>query len=199
MPSAAFAIEGFYLGGGAVYQTNTGDFKEESLIPVSATEAAAIPKVEDGVGYGIVFGYGFHPDWAAQMNYEVSVSDGQFGTETTDVTRYSVDFLIKYRLAAGRKIEPYFLLGGNFAKLVIEEGAFNLSTSQSENAEFTGYGASAGLGFDFHISSRISIGTDVLYRYVEYDEYKGVLVDGLLDEKLDGSSVRVMAAVLLHF
>jgi hypothetical protein len=119
------------------------------------------PQLEAGVGGHIYFDYRFAPQLAAMVSTHVTTEDGKGITAADgDILFFaipSIDFKY-YLFSSSGRFDPYAMLGVGF--YLVSEG------SQRNGTMAVGFGANAGLGFDFYISPALSANANVAFRSI---------------------------------
>lgn len=148
------------------------------------------PELDPGVGGYVYFDYRWSPQFSTQFSVIVTTEDGTGISGGDD----GIEFLgiptfdLKFYLFANKESrwDPYGLIGVGFYAL--SEG------SVSNGTWAFGIGADLGLGFDFYVSERFSLGFATVFRAIGF-------IDSL-DGPQNGTSefpVSLMANVAYHF
>lgn len=119
------------------------------------------PQLDPGVGGYVYFDYRWSPQFSTQFGVLVTtqdgtgISNGDNGIEFLGIPTFDLKF---YILSEPSRWDPYGLLGiGVYA--VTEGTAKNGTTA-------VGVGADVGLGTDFYITERISVGMAAIFRSI---------------------------------
>lgn len=119
------------------------------------------PELDPGVGGYVYFDYRWSPQFSTQFGVLVTTQDGtgisrgDNGIEFLGIPTFDLKF---YILSSPSRWDPYGLIGmGVYATT---EG------SQSNGTVAIGIGANLGLGCDFYISERFSIGLSAIFRSI---------------------------------
>lgn len=121
------------------------------------------PELDPGVGGYIYFDYRWSPQFSTQFGVVVTTEDGK-GTSSGDngiifmgIPTFDLKF---YILSKESRWDPYGLIGVGF--YAITEG------SQSNGTMAFGIGADLGVGCDFYISERFSLGLSTVFRSIGF-------------------------------
>ncbi len=119
------------------------------------------PELSPGVGGYLYFDYRWSPQFSTQFGVIVTTEDGQGisagdnGIEFLGIPTFDLKF---YVLSEPSRWDPYGLIGiGVYA---VTEG------SNSNGTLAVGIGADLGLGTDFYISERFSVGLAAVFRSI---------------------------------
>jgi len=121
----------------------------------------AKPELDPGIGGIVYFDYRWSPQFSTQFGIIVStedgsgISDGDNGIEFLGIPTFDLKF---YILSEPSRWDPYASIGmGVYA---ITEG------TQSNGTTAVGIGANLGLGADFYITERLSLGMSAVFRSI---------------------------------
>ncbi len=119
------------------------------------------PQLDPGVGGYVFFDYRWSPQFSTQFSVIVTtqdgtgISNGDNGIEFLGIPTFDLKF---YLLSTPSRWDPYGLIGmGVYA--VTEGTAKNGTTA-------VGIGANLGLGTDFYITERFSVGLSAIFRSI---------------------------------
>lgn len=119
------------------------------------------PQLDPGVGGHIYFDYRFAPQLSSQVSVHVTTENGNGITAGDNGILYfaipSVDFKYYLFQSSGR-FDPYAMLGVGF--YLVSEG------EQRNGSMAVGFGANAGLGFDFYLSPALSANANIAFRSI---------------------------------
>ena len=124
-------------------------------------------QLDPGVGGYIAFDYRFHPHWSAEVGVGVTLQDGtgiSAGDNNTLLLAIPT-FDLKYYFLGESRWDPYALLGVGFYTLT--EGSANNGTTA------VGIGSNIGIGTDFYITERFSVGVTASFRAIALIESIG--------------------------
>lgn len=120
-----------------------------------------LPELDPGVGGYLYFDYRWSPQFSTQFGVLVTTEDGtgrsngDNGIEFLGIPTFDLKF---YILSNPSRWDPYGLIGiGVYA---ITEG------SADNGTKAVGVGANVGLGFDYYVSERFSIGLAAVFRSI---------------------------------
>lgn len=121
----------------------------------------SMPELEMGVGGYAFFDYRWSPQFSTQVSFFITDQDGK-GASSGDndiqllgVPTFDLKF---YILTNPSRWDPYGLIGVGF--FVATEGSAN------NGSKCFGVGADIGLGTDFYISERFSVGAAAIFRSI---------------------------------
>lgn len=142
-------------------ETSGGNFTV-GLGPVGNIYAVdSNPELDPGVGGYVYFDYRWSPQFSTQFGVIVTTQDGtgitsgDDGIEFLGIPTFDLKF---YILSNPSRWDPYGLIGmGVYA---ISEG------TQKNGTVAVGIGADLGLGCDFYVSERLSIGMATIFRSI---------------------------------
>lgn len=124
-------------------------------------------QLDPGVGGYIAFDYRFHPHWSAEVGVGVTLQDGtgiSAGDNNTLLLAIPT-FDLKYYFLGESRWDPYVLLGVGF--YAITEGSNDNGTTA------VGIGSNIGIGTDFFITERFSVGATASFRPIAFIESIG--------------------------
>ncbi|MFQ5579371.1 MAG: porin family protein [Nitrospiria bacterium] len=149
----SFAKQGLYLGAEILYNNISGDF-----------DGTNGPDSDDGGGVGLILGYGFTPNFSAQLNLDVSFHDASVvtGSPVSDSTLNAFLLVVKYNFLSGQQLRPYVNGGLGVFSFNIDDPFLDV--------ELSGDGLQLGLGVDYIISPNISFGFGIERWFIDYDE-----------------------------
>lgn len=148
------------------------------------------PELDPGIGGYVYFDYRWSPQFSTQFSVIVTTEDGTGISAGDD----GIEFLgiptfdLKFYLFANKETrwDPYGLIGVGF---------YALSEGTAGNGTLAfGIGADLGLGFDFYVSERFSLGFATVFRAIGF-------IDSIGGNK-NGTSefpVSLMANVAYHW
>lgn len=119
------------------------------------------PELSPGVGGYVFFDYRWSPQFSTQFSVIVTtedgtgISNGDDGIEWLGIPTFDLKF---YILTNPSRWDPYGLIGMGF--YAITEGSINNGTKAF------GIGADIGIGTDFYISERFSVGLQTVFRSI---------------------------------
>lgn len=119
------------------------------------------PQLSPGVGGYVYFDYRWSPQLSTQFNFIVSTEDGSGPNSGDNGIMFfglpAIDFKY-YVLSSESHWDPYIMAG---------VGLYVLSEGSVDNGTLAvGYGANAGLGCDYYLSEKWSIGAAASFRGV---------------------------------
>jgi len=121
----------------------------------------ANPQLKIGPGGGIAIDFRFNQRWALESDFYFSIHDGK-GANAGDNSQYLLGVpnvnLKFYFMSEEANIEPYALAG--IGLYFLTEG------SRSDNTGGVGMGAQIGLGVDFYVAERLSVGLSAQFRSI---------------------------------
>ncbi|MFA4873964.1 MAG: outer membrane beta-barrel protein [bacterium] len=119
------------------------------------------PELSPGIGGYVYFDYRWSPQFSTQFGVLVTTEDGQGissgddGIEFLGIPTFDLKF---YILSNPSRWDPYGLIG---------LGVYAVSEGSNKNGTFAiGVGADIGLGTDFYISERFSVGLAAIFRSI---------------------------------
>ena len=121
----------------------------------------ARPELSPGVGGFIYFDYRWSPQFSTQFTFLISDQDGRGISSGDDsilfmgVPTFDLKF---YILKNPSRWDPYGLVGVGF--FAVSEGG------RSDGSQAFGIGADIGLGTDFYITERFSVGLSCIFRSI---------------------------------
>ena len=124
-------------------------------------------QLDPGIGGYIAFDYRFHPHWSAEVGVMVTLQDGT-GISAGDKNTLLLGiptFDLKYYFLGESRWDPYVLLGVGF--YAITEG------SNNNGSTAFGIGSNMGIGCDFYITERFSVGVTASFRPIAFIESIG--------------------------
>lgn len=119
------------------------------------------PELDPGVGGYVYFDYRWSPQFSTQFGILVTTEDGtgisrgDNGIEFLGIPTFDLKF---YIFSAESRWDPYGLIGIGF--YAVTEG------SNSNGTVAVGIGADIGLGCDFYISEKFSVGMSAVFRSI---------------------------------
>ncbi len=168
----AAASEGFYLGLQMPFDFIRGDFNGSDL-----------PTVDTGAGIGVIAGYGFTPDFSAEMDWSVSSHNSEGAT--IDFAEFSIN--AKYLFGESPQAAP-FLIGGI--------GSYTLGDS---SLRFGGSGYNLGLGVDFYLAPGTTFGVALIRKFITYDRIVESDVPLVLLRNINGDTTTLRFDLTAHF
>lgn len=171
MVQAANAKEGFYLGGQIPYNMVGGDFDDKSA-----------PKVDPGIGIGLIAGYTFVPSFSLEVDW--SGSSHKSGSSTIGFGELSLN--AKYSLLT-TELQPYLLAG---------IGSFALG---DDSLTFGGTGYNLGFGADFYATPNVSFGVGIFRKLITYDKILKSDPGLVLLKNIKGDTTSIRFDVTYHF
>lgn len=146
VPFSAYAVGNFSMGLGPVGNVYIVDSN---------------PELDPGVGGYVYFDYRWSPQFSTQVGVIVTtqdgtgISNGDAGIEFLGIPTFDLKFFL---LSSESRWDPYGLLGmGVYA---ISEGTNTNGTTA------VGVGANVGIGSDYYLTERISVGLAFVYRSI---------------------------------
>jgi len=124
-------------------------------------------QLDPGIGGFLAFDYRFHQHWSAEVGVMVTLQDGT-GISAGDNNTLLLGiptFDLKYYFLGESRWDPYVLMGVGFYALT--EGSNNNGTT------CVGIGANMGVGTDFYITERFSVGVTASFRAIALIESIG--------------------------
>jgi len=194
-----FAKSGFYLGLARPYNSIAGDFTGKNVLH-GGGEVIAIPKMTSSFGYGGLLGYRFGHG-ALEASYLRSTHGAAFLDVASRAEYHLVNLDARYYLFAGKPVQPFALIGATLNWLIVKNGS--ATETEVGNATFAGGGFNAGTGIALHLTRRLSVSGEAVYRYLGYSGENGVKgVSGEwkeISDGLDGSGLGIIAAMRFTF
>jgi len=134
---------GVYLGFQIPYNMIDGDF-----------DGTTMPKVDSGIGFGLILGYSFNP----QFGMEIDWAGSGHNSEGADITFSELSLNMKFSFVPKGTAHPFLFAG---------IGAFTLGDS---SLTFGGTGYNLGIGVDFQVADTNTIGLALIRKIITYDE-----------------------------
>jgi len=194
-----YAKSGFYLGLARPYNSIAGDFTGKNVLH-GGGEVIAIPKIVSSFGYGGLLGYRF-VQGALEASYLRSTHSAAFLDAASRAEYHIVNLDARYHLFASTPVQPFVLIGATLDWLIVKNGS--ATETEVGDGTFAGGGFNGGIGIAFHLTRRLSISGEAVYRYLGYSGENGVKgVSGQwkeISDGLDGSGLGVTAAMRFTF
>ncbi len=134
---------GAYLGFHIPYNMIDGDF-----------DGTTMPKVDSGIGFGLILGYSFNP----QFGMEIDWAGSGHNSEGADITFGELSLNMKFSFVPEGPARPFLFAG---------IGTFTLGDS---SLTFGGTGYNLGFGVDFQVGDTNTIGLALIRKIITYDE-----------------------------
>lgn len=134
---------GMYLGFEIPYNRIGGDF-----------DGTTMPKVDPGIGFGLILGYSFNP----QFGMEIDWAGSSHNSAGADIGFGEFSLNMKFSFLAEGSARP-FLFGGI--------GSFTLGDN---SLMFGGKGYNLGFGVDIAVSNENTIGIALIRKIITYDK-----------------------------
>lgn len=119
------------------------------------------PEMDPGVGGYIYFDYRWSPQLSTQVSVMVTTEDGDgpdngdHGIELLGIPTFDIKY---YLISSVSRWDPFIMLGVGF---------YALSEGSTSNGTFSvGFGSNIGLGCDFYLSDRWSLGLTTSFRSI---------------------------------
>lgn len=119
------------------------------------------PQLDPGIGGYVYFDYRWSPQFSTQFGVLVTtqdgtgISDGDNGIEFLGIPTFDLKF---YILSTPSRWDPYGLIG---------MGVYAITQGSAKNGTpAVGIGANLGLGTDFYITERFSVGLAAVFRSI---------------------------------
>lgn len=170
--SAADAKEGFYLGGQIPYNMVRGDFDDKTM-----------SKVDPGAGIGLIAGYGITSGLSLEIDW--AGSSHKSGSSTIGLGEFSLNG--KYNFLAASKLQPFIFAG---------IGAFALG---DDSLMFGGKGYNLGVGADYYLSPKVSLGVGLIQKFITYDSIEKSSAPFVLLKDLNGDTTSIRFDISYHF
>lgn len=157
-----------------------------------ATDAGSNEKVSDvGGGLALTLGYDFNPVFGLQM--ELSGNGYSSLAPGLDAGIGSLALLMQYRFLPGHFARPYLRAGLGGYTLEFSDALGNVTAS--------GGGVPLGAGVEFAIARHVSLGVDVTYHIIGYEEVtlESSGVGLTYDIDADGSQINFSLVALFYF
>lgn len=126
------------------------------------------PQLDPGIGGYIYFDYRWSPQFSTQFSVSVTTEDGTGITKGDNgivfmgIPTFDLKF---YLFSKESRWDPYGLVGLGF--FVVTEG------SQDNGTLAVGIGADVGIGTDFYVSERFSLGLQAIFRSIGFIDSVG--------------------------
>lgn len=171
MCGLARAADTFYVGAQLPISLIQGDFDNTNA-----------PKVDSGIGIGVLLGYWLAPTVALEM----SLSQSNHKSAGATISFQEISLNLRYLLSENKSMQPYVLLG--YGQYFLGDGSLT----------FGGTGVRFGLGFDSSFTSKLSWGAALIRSVPSYDKItKG---DGVtLVGSLRGDTTSLIFNIKNHF
>jgi hypothetical protein len=140
MTSTAQALEGFYFGGVLPFNKIQGNYQDSQ-------------PTMNLIGLGYTIGYVFTENIAVEFDYAMS----KHYAGGTHVTFSEVSVNGKYSFPATKIGRPYLFFG--FGSFFLGNGGLTLA----------GKGYNVGIGTDYYIAPKFSVGAAIIEKIIEYD------------------------------
>ena len=163
---------GAYFGIQVPYNSIDGDF-----------DGTNMPKVDSGVGFGLILGYHFSPQFGIELDW---ASSGH-NAEGADIDFDEFSLNMKFSFLPDGSARPFLFAG---------IGTFTLGDS---SLTFGGTGYNLGLGVDFQVGEQNSIGLALIRKIITYDEITKSEVPLILVGDLEGDTTTVRFDFTHHF
>ena len=121
------------------------------------------PELSPGVGGFVFFDYRWSPQFSTQFSFLISMEDGKGRSKGDDnidffgIPTFDLKFFV---LSTPSRWDPYGLVGVGI--FLINEG------SQNNGTKAFGIGADLGLGTDFYITEKFSVGLTAIFRSIGF-------------------------------
>jgi hypothetical protein len=187
----------FYAGGLCAYAVVLGEFTGDIYLS-DGYQLLTVPEVGDGWGVGGLFGYR-----RRRISFDASCArsahSGTWGGTIELQSRLEV-FALNFRMFPVRLLflEPFALLGCSAVKLTVFDGATDGSITRDET--FWGLGLNAGAGISVGLGNRVSVISQVLYRWDRYntvDDFYGANVT--ITDGIDGRGFEADVLLVIAF
>lgn len=198
--SVASAKEGFYLGGGLLYNTIAGDFDGDTLfVSTGASEIIVVPDVDPGFGFALYGGYIGPIGLGGELGITHTGHDAEFVGVSLDTTLTAVNLDLRFDFQTNAPAIPYLLAGIGINVITVDDGAANTITGKLGEATYTGLGFHIGGGLDYYVAPVFSLGGRLTLRFDRYDEGEGIDSEGELPEGLKGDGISLLFGGTFHF
>jgi hypothetical protein len=194
---------GFYAVGYVAAGSVDGDFDGSTVFTGVAPldDSIFLDDIDFGVGFGVGIGYRFD-DIGFEINWQRTYHDHSFGATDygSGVEMNTLNFDFRYYFMTDTPLQPFVLLGAAYPWLDIDNGSVDTTTLEVGEANFSGLGFNFGGGVNFYITPQIAITGTAGWRYVFFNEAKGVNDPrGSLDPDVDGSGFFLYAGASFTF
>lgn len=197
-----------YFGLNLPYNSIGGDFDGQRFLSIPATgEYMIVPKMESGIGFGVVIGYSRmglnNLGYGWEVSFQQSKHDYTWLNLTGTTTFGIINFDMK-GIYASTPVELYLLLGLAIPWLKVEDGAnWSLSgntliSSNPMELKYTGFGVNIGAGLDLFLAPNISFGGRIAYRALKYGFGTGKSGKFEIGGGMGGSGINVCGSLNYH-
>ncbi len=155
-------LTAMFLSSQTTYAREAGGNYSFGIGPVGNIFAIdANPEMDPGVGGYLFFDYRWSPQFSTQFGVMVTTEDGKGisagdnGIEFLGIPTFDLKF---YILSEPSRWDPYGLIG---------MGIYAVSEGSADNGTFAvGVGANLGIGTDFYLTERWSLGMTAIFRSI---------------------------------
>lgn len=195
-----FAKKGFSLGVDFPYNSIESDFDgKRGYVSTNGNETLLVPKIDSAFGFGVLFGFGYTPESALEINYQASTHRSTWQGLNFDVNYSVLNFNYKYSFQDFGETQPYLMLGLGLNTLTVKNGASMASPFQIGDAKYTGISFNFEGGIDHYFTPNISAGFGLAYHYVDFTQGAGISTSGKLPSGLNGSGFGMILSTAYHF
>ena len=170
--SSRQARAGAYLGIQVPYNSIGGDF-----------DGTTMPKVDSGAGLGLILGYSFDKQFALEIDWSASGHN----SEGADISFSEFSANMKFSFMPEQTARPFLFAG---------IGAFTLG---DDSLLFGGTGYNLGLGVDFQVGEKSTIGLALIRKIITYDEILETAAPVTLVGDLKGDTTSIRFDFTHHF
>ena len=159
-----------------------------------------IPKMQTGVGLGVVTGFrmGLRSapvDWAFQFSFQDSKHDTSFASLPGGEAHLdTVNFDLKLFFRSGQHLQPWFLVGRNGNAVTFKNGS-----SLGGDAVYYGGGWNLGAGLSYYLNRIVSADLGVIHRWISFDQAEGRTGTSDIQGPLSATSLSGQVSVTLHW
>lgn len=170
--------DGLYLGVQGNYLIMGGDAFDDQTAQMAlyvTTETMWVPKIDNGFGFGAVFGFrdgGF----GMELGFMKGSFDGTIYDGTYDSSVMMFDLNLKLWLSETSAIQPYLLIGGELSYFTATDAAeLNYYPYTVGDTDMNGLSVALGGGISYYILPEIALNVGVNYHIIIYMNVSGPL------------------------